>query len=166
MAFFFFSFSVCVFCCCSLNNNLCADVALLLLYPSFVHHKSLRYELNHLIAIIRLSQLVIGIWRDGAHARTFFCWYEHSHHHTHTWIHSSFICLYLAHSHSHSSFFFHLQRVFSLCVCAALSLIFVFSNFICLNFFLLLLLFNAESTQRERSTDIRTYTHSLGLSIV
>lgn len=33
----------------------------LLLYSSFVHHKSLRYELNHLIAIIRLSQLVIGI---------------------------------------------------------------------------------------------------------
>lgn len=36
---------------------------MLLLYSSFVHHKSLRYELNHLIAIIRLSQFVIGI--DG-----------------------------------------------------------------------------------------------------
>lgn len=42
-----------------LNNNLSCAV-LLLLYSSFVHHKSLRYELNHLIAIIRLSQFVIG----------------------------------------------------------------------------------------------------------
>lgn len=54
----------------SLNNNFSACVIfVLLLYSSFVHHKSLRYELNHLIAIIRLSQLVIGI--DGR-ARAYF----------------------------------------------------------------------------------------------
>lgn len=46
----------------SLNNNLslCLFVVIIV-FLSFVHHKSLRYELNHLIAIIRLSQLVIGI---------------------------------------------------------------------------------------------------------
>lgn len=51
-----------------LNNNFkfCVFfvVVVFFLYcRRFVHHKSLRYELNHLIAIIRLSQLVIGIDR-------------------------------------------------------------------------------------------------------
>lgn len=59
------------FRCLNNNFNVCVIFVFVIVFQSFVHHKSLRFELNHLIAIIRLSQLVIGI-DSCACARVFF----------------------------------------------------------------------------------------------